>query len=238
MVQKGDSDRAGNYQADIPVNAPVEIEIPYKRHYFKILGIVYSRQDGIHLAVGDIVGNFEYERAVTSFMLSDVFPVHEQVRYIVRPFEAQVKTFPFPLTGNHEFLFVISYPAFVIRFAGEGVLCIPRVRDIYPLPAVLVHLMGESEMPVVVQKDALTLRANVLQPECRQKSGNKKSGFHISSCLVIGYVFFFSAGMTTVRRFHSGTQASPIRSCSRPDQSHGRTAFWKRLFPPSAIRHS
>ena len=83
-------------------------------------------------------------------MLSRVAAVDEKVGYAVGTFKTKVEPLAFPVGRNEKAAFVVAETAFIVCSAREGILCVPRVRQIDAGYRAFFHLVAEAKLPVVV----------------------------------------------------------------------------------------
>ena len=87
---------------------------------------------------------------VSSTMFTDMTAIDKYICYTVRSFETKEKTLALPFGTNEQFLFIITDSPFIVDLSGQSILCIPGMGQIYSYFRPFLHLMRESELPVVV----------------------------------------------------------------------------------------
>jgi hypothetical protein len=86
-------------------------------------------------------------------MLADVMLIDKYIGNAVGAVEFEIDALALPSIVDKEALRVAAGAAEVILFARKGVLGVPSVGQVDTLTGVLLHLMIESEGPIVIERE-------------------------------------------------------------------------------------
>ena len=107
-------------------------------------------------------------------MLADVTTIDEDIGNAVGSLKTNEEPMLTPTFGHEECFGVVADAAFVVLFSALRVDGIPRVGQVYPLPAAFLHLMRESKPPVVIKRyrASLCLQRKYYGQQCEEYRGS------------------------------------------------------------------